>query len=421
MNTYINIALDIFGLFVMVIILLSCVNEHIRNNRGTSKSFMALLVFVIAALISDLLSWVGEGRIELSTLTIVSNTAAVCFSYVTIICFMFYLRETINSKTKLLSGMLWLFSILSIATMIFLIANAFNGYVFYIDEFGHYVQVDDITMSIIYIQFPILSFVAIVLALIIDKTVDKMIRLSFMIYTIFPLIGVLTDYCIHGISLTYIGLVLSVLIIYANIYFQKQKMIERQKNALMVSQINPHFMYNTLSTIAAMCDISPKKAKQLTIEFSSYLRQNLNTLTADDLIPFEQELKHVECYLNIEKARFGDRLNILYSIQCQDFFVPALSIQPIVENAVRHGITKRARGGTIRILSYATDKAYIVEIKDDGIGFDTEKIISDGKKHIGIENVKSRLHIMCKGKVEIKSTVDIGTRITVEIPKKKGK
>jgi LytS/YehU family sensor histidine kinase len=248
-----------------------------------------------------------------------------------------------------------------------------------------------------------------------------MMKLSFIIYAIFPTIGVLLDYFIHGLSLTYIGLVLSVLIIYANIYFQKQKMIERQKNALMISQINPHFMYNTLSTIAAMCDISPKKAKQLTIEFSSYLRQNLNTLTADELIPFEQELKHIECYLNIEKARFGDRLNILYSIQCQDFFVPALSIQPIVENAVRHGITKRARGGTIRILSYATDKEYIVEIKDDGVGFDTEKIISDGKKHVGIENVKNRLHMMCKGKLEIKSTVGIGTRITVEIPKKKGK
>ena len=254
---YVNIALDAFGLFVMAIILLSCVNEHIRNQRGTSKPFMLLLVFIIATLISDLFSWIGEGHIELSTLTIASNTAAVCFSYISIVCFMFYLRENLNSKTKLLSVMIWLFGGLSIITIAFLIANAFYGYAFHINEFGHYVRSDNLVMSIVYLQFPVLSFLAIVLALIFTENADRMIKISFISYMIFPVIGVLLDYFIHGLSLTYICLVMSVLIIYANIYLQKQKMIEKQKNALMLSQINPHFVYNTLSTIAAMCDSSP--------------------------------------------------------------------------------------------------------------------------------------------------------------------
>lgn len=414
---YVNIALDVFGLLVMLIILLSCVNEHIRNSRSTSKSFMALLVFVIATLVSDLLSWIGEGNIELSMLTTVSNTVAVCFSYVTIICFMLYLRENLNNKSKLISAMVGLFGALSIITMMFLVANIFYKYAFYVDEFGHYVRVDDIMMSIIYLQFPVLSLIAIVLALILTETSDKMIKRSFIIYTIFPIVGVLLDYFIHGISLTYIGLVLSVLIIYANIYLQKQKMIERQKNALMLSQINPHFVYNTLSTIAAMCDTSPKQAKYLTIDFSQYLRRNIGSLRSEELIPFDQEMEHVACYLKIEKARFRERLNVVYSIQCKDFSIPPLTVQPLVENAVKHGITKKTSGGTIKISTFEEDSYHVVEIIDDGIGFDTE----NSEMHVGIENVRGRVAAMCKGHITIKSTVGVGTRVTIEIPKKKGK
>lgn len=414
---YVNIALDAFGLLVMVIILLSCVNEHVRNRRGTSKSFIALLVFIIATLIADLLSWIGEGNIELSTLTIVSNTVAVCFSYVTIICFMIYLKETLNTTSKLLSAMIYLFGALSIITTIFLTANTFYEYAFYIDEFGHYVRVDDTIMSVIYLQLPVLSFITIVLTLIFSKAADRMIKISFIIYTIFPVIGVLLDYYIHGLSLTYIGLVLSVLIIYANIYSQKQKMIEKQKNALMLSQINPHFVYNTLSTIASMCDISPKQAKYLTIDFSQYLRRNIGSLSSEELIPFESEMEHVACYLKIEKARFRERLNVIYSTQCKDFCVPPLTVQPLVENSIKHGITKKASGGTVKISTFEEEGSYVIEIIDDGVGFDTES----AEMHVGLENVKARVADMCRGTVTVKSTPSIGTRVTIKIPNKKGK
>lgn len=288
---------------------------------------------------------------------------------------------------------------------------------FYVDELGHYVRVDDITMSIIYLLFPVLSLITIVLALIFTETADKKIKLLFIIYTVFPIVGVLLDYYIHGLSLTYIGLVLSVLIIYANIYLQRQKMIDSQRNALMLSQINPHFVYNTLSTIASMCDISPKQAKYLTIDFSQYLRRNLSTLTCDETIPFDQELNHVECYLKIEKARFGERLNVLYSIQCKDFNVPTLTVQPLVENAIKHGITKKAKGGTVKIITYDTDTHYFIEIIDDGVGFDSNST----EMHVGLQNVRNRISAMCKGNLTVKSTVGVGTRVTIEIPKKKGK
>lgn len=414
---YVNIALDGFGLLVMFIILLSCLNEHIQNRRATSKSFIALLVFVIGTLVSDLLSWVGEGRVGLSMLTTVSNTVAVCFSYITIICFMIYLKENLNSKSKLLSAMIGLFSGLNVLTMAFLVANIFYKYAFYVDELGHYVRVDDLMMSVIYLQFPILSLIAIVLVLIFAETADKSVKRSFIIYTVFPTAGVVIDYFVHGLSLTYIGLVLSVLIIYANIYQQKQNMIERQKNALMLSQINPHFVYNTLSTIAAMCDSSPKQAKYLTIDFARYLRRNIDSLNGESLISFDQEMDHVACYLKIEQARFRERLNVIYSIQCKEFSLPPLTIQPLVENAVKHGITKRASGGTVKISTYEEDSCYIVRIIDDGVGFDAEKT----EQHVGLQNVSRRLAATCRGELTVKSTEGVGTCVTVAIPKKKGK
>ena len=249
------------------------------------------------------------------------------------------------------------------------------------------------------------------------KSSTKINRGVFVLYPLFPVAGVILDYTVHGISITYVGLTVSVLTIYTSIYLKKQKLIESQRNALMLSQINPHFIYNTLSTIASMCDIAPRQAKQLTVDFSKYLRQNLSSVTNEQTIPFEEELGHVECYLKIEKARFRERLNILYAIQCKDFEIPPLTVQPLVENAVKHGVTKKAVGGTIKISTYETDTHYIVEIKDDGIGFDADA--SD--IHVGIRNVQSRLMTMCKGSVHIKSTVDVGTRVTIELPKKKGK
>ena len=125
----------------------------------------------------------------------------------------------------------------------------------------------------------------------------------------------------------------------------------------------------------------------------------------------------MECYLKIEKARFRERLNVIYSIQCKDFEVPPLSIQPLVENAIKHGITKRAEGGTIKITTYDTATHYVVEIIDDGIGFDTEAT----QWHVGLANVQSRIMAISKGELTVKSTAGVGTRITLEIPKKKGK
>ena len=142
--------------------------------------------------------------------------------------------------------------------------------------------------------------------------------------------------------------------------------------ATMISQIQPHFIYNTLGTIEQLCITEPKEASKLVRNFSLYLRGNFSELDSVTPIRFEQELKHVEYYINIEKVRFPD-MNIEYDVEVTDFVLPALSVQPLVENAIKHGVTKKAEGGTVKLSTRLLDDYYYVIIEDDGIGFVTNQ------------------------------------------------
>ena len=185
----------------------------------------------------------------------------------------------------------------------------------------------------------------------------------------------------------------------------------------MVSQIRPHFMYNALSSIAILCKLNPETAYDATITFSDYLRGNMDSLKQTAPVPFTQELEHLKKYLYIEKLRFADKLNIEYDIQVTDFVLPLLSVQPLVENAVKHGVGMKKKGGTVTISTRETDNAYEVIIQDDGVGFDVNETKDDGRSHIGMENTRKRIKDMCGGDVIIESTVGEGTTAKVILPK----
>ena len=410
---YVNIALNTFALVVTLIILTSCLREFSRKRIG-STHFLLYQISVAVALVADTVGWIGEGQPSLSAMTITANTIMACACRIAILGFVGYLIASLYSNSHAARIVMYGLMVLCGMSILFCIGNAFYGYVYYVNEIGHYEHTGNIWMGFVYLLYPILAVVAIVLLALFAQSHVNISRGSFFVYTMFPLAGVVGDYTFHGLSLTCAGFAVSILAIYTSIYRTRQKELEAQKSALMLSQINPHFIYNTLSTIAAMCDISPQQAKHLTIDFSQYLRKNINSLSSEALIPFEQELEHVECYLKIEKARFRERLNVIYSVQCTDFSIPPLTVQPIVENAIKHGITKRADGGTVKICVYKEGNLYVIEIIDDGVGFDTDS----AEMHVGLQNVRSRLAAICHGNLTVKSTEGIGTKVRIEIPKK---
>ena len=188
---------------------------------------------------------------------------------------------------------------------------------------------------------------------------------------------------------------------------------------LMLSQIKPHFLYNALNTIKYLIKKDPKTAEQVVVKFSKYLRANMDSLTQKTPLPVEKELDHVANYTDIEKHRFGDRLNVVYDIGCKNFVILPLTIQPIVENAIKHGINQKPEGGTVTIKTYEDEDFFFVDISDDGVGFDVNQKPdeNDERSHVGVSNIKIRLKEMLKATVEVESTVGVGTKVLVKIPK----
>lgn len=190
-----------------------------------------------------------------------------------------------------------------------------------------------------------------------------------------------------------------------------------QRIQIMISQIQPHFLYNTLSTIQAMCATEPEKAPRIVEQFSRYLRQNMDSLNDANLIAIEKEIEHTRIYAEIEMAMFPN-IRVDFEVMDADFKLPALTIQPLVENAIRHGVRIREEGMVTVTTRRATEGHEIV-IQDNGKGFDTTKARADGG-HIGIANVRERLEKLCGGTLNIESTVGEGTRVMIRIPNAAG-
>ena len=193
--------------------------------------------------------------------------------------------------------------------------------------------------------------------------------------------------------------------------------LTQSRVSTMMSQIRPHFIYNTLGSIEQLCELDPPKAGELVHNFAKYLRGNFGELDNPKPILVSKEMEHVQHYINIENVRFPD-MTFSIEMHSTDFKLPALTIQPLVENAIKHGLMKLQKGGTIKVVCYETEESYCVRVEDDGAGFDTNLLL-DERAHVGIRNIRGRLQAMVNGTLEIKSSIGVGTKVLITIPKER--
>ena len=195
-------------------------------------------------------------------------------------------------------------------------------------------------------------------------------------------------------------------------------LVTGQRVQQMLSQIKPHFLHNALTLIIDLCDTAPQKAKEATVEFSRYLRGNMESIDRTGPISFEKELEHTKLYLDIEQMRFAGDLQVRYDIACTGFSLPALTVEPLAENAVRHGVREKPDGrGTVVIATRETPDGYEITVTDDGPGFDPDRLPEDGQMHVGIANVRERLRQIVDGSLEYRSAPGEGTAAIIRIPK----
>ena len=211
---------------------------------------------------------------------------------------------------------------------------------------------------------------------------------------------------------------------------KKEKELRDLENELQMirlrnftSQMQPHFLYNALGSIQEIILDDPAYASELIGDFTIHLRSCIRAMANDKPIPFGQELANIRAYVNIERMRFGDKLKILYDIQEDDFMILPLSVQPLVENAIRHGIYERGeQGGQVMIKTERIPGAVQISVEDNGVGFDVEKYRTDislGKRDsTGLKNIIFRLDKMMHARVDIQSTTGAGTKVIITVPDK---
>ena len=187
-----------------------------------------------------------------------------------------------------------------------------------------------------------------------------------------------------------------------------------QRIQIMMSQIQPHFLFNAFNTIRALYAKDPPLADRTLEDFSAYLRQNLESFTSDELVPITKELEHTRLYAEIEALRFPN-VRVEYRIEDSAVLIPALTIQPLVENAIRHGV-RSCRDGLVIISSARESGVHRITVQDNGVGFDVKKQEDGDGSHIGLRNVKERVEQMCGGTLLLQSEPGKGTCVTLLIP-----
>ena len=190
--------------------------------------------------------------------------------------------------------------------------------------------------------------------------------------------------------------------------------LDQSRIVLAMSQIRAHFIFNVLNAISGMCKYDPHKADETVLRFARYLRGNIDVMQEDRLESFSTTLRHLEDYVALEQIRFGDLISFRVNAEVQDFSLPPLVLQPIVENAIKHGLTPKSEGGTIYLHTCRVEKNIMISIADDGVGFNTAELA--GKDSIGLSNVRFRLKQIVGGEMQIESIPERGTVVVITIP-----
>ena len=252
------------------------------------------------------------------------------------------------------------------------------------------------------------------------KKISKRFFLALLIYILpttilvilymFAAVDLVVSFWVFLCALTMFALILT-----ANMknYLHQQREIANQRANVMILQMRPHFIYNTMMGIYYLCDQDSQKAKQVTLDFTTYLRKNFDALASEDTVPFKDELEHTRAYLAVEQAQFEDSLFVSFDTPHTLFRLPPLTLQPIVENSVKHGMAASDDPMHITIVTRQTDTTSEIIVEDDGPGFGS---VDNNEPHIALKNIRERLKLMCNGTLEISPREGGGTSVKVTIP-----
>ena len=249
---------------------------------------------------------------------------------------------------------------------------------------------------------------------------DKKQRAALLVYLVVPLLCTVIQMLFYGLLTIAIGTVLSALVMFLMLLSDQQEIFVRQteENArkefdIRILQMRPHFIYNALASIYYITQANPKQGLKVILDFSIYLRKVFNSVTKREPIPFEEELEHTRAYLAVEQARFEDKLHVFFDTPHTDFILPPLTLQPIVENAVKHGMDPEIECLTVTVRTRRVAGGSEITVEDDGADFFPPDDMEEG---VGLTSSRLRLERMCGGTLNIEPRKGGGAVATLRIP-----
>ena len=317
-------------------------------------------------------------------------------------------------KNKLLRTVILLWS----AFFVLLVSTFFTHNIYYItaDNIFH----RGFLFPLLILPLLMIMVINLIATLCSRKFLSRMTFNSFLVFSVPITTALLLHIFIDVTPLLDISIVISAVFMFGLILSEQikentrqQQEITRQRASVMMLQMRPHFVYNTLMTIYSLCNQDPQKARQVTLDFTNYLRKNFNAVANDSTIPFTAELEHTKAYLGVEQAQFEDMLFVKYDTPFTQFRLPPLTLQPIVENAVKHGMNPYLGPLHNYVRTRHTDAGTEIIVEDDGNGYDPTDTT---KPHTALENIENRLQQQCAGTFSIKPRPNGGTVVNIFIP-----
>lgn len=423
----ITITSSICGMIITLLLMAATIFGGSLKGK-INRLYLVILVVVFAGCACDMMVSFLIGT-QMRLLLQIVNFTSYALGGLCIVIIPFYFYEYLSKSApvskkpfRFITGMGVLYILLAAVSEL---TEVFQ----WLDE-NNYYRAED-TLWVLQVPYIIGMLIVIFSTVKYAKQVGKRAHVTFISYLVLQLGAYAIELSVENAWVSYFASAAICFIMYINIQVElegraqvelegrareQELELAESRIAMMLSQIQPHFLYNSLTSIAVLCKLDPDKAQTAVTDFAHYLRSNLDSLQRRRMILFSDELDHVETYLALEKLRYGDKLRVEIDTPEMDFMLPPLTVQPIVENAVKHGIMKKEEGGRIKISTEAQGDLVQITVSDDGAGFTPEGAANDGRIHVGIENVRERLRAQCGGTLEIKSTPGEGTAASLILP-----
>lgn len=420
-----NVSFQIWGtvLSLIILIFLVCVG---RYKQKIEKLCISLIISNMLILLMDALAFYYRGRTGIGADIGVrlSNGLQFVFSSLLSCLFLMYVKEFIEYKSNV--RLMHVYKHTAVGFMLFSIAiilyNQVQPLIYQIGEDNLYVRLPGYALIMI---TPIVTLtVSLVLIIRYCHKMSFYKKVPFYLYIATLFIGILASTWKYGVVYSQISTTFAIIIMFLHLMLNQSKNIlkqEREQNQntmdVFMNQMGSHFLYNVLGTLSALCELDQNLAAQSINKFAQYLRSNMNSLSAKEPVPFYKELEHIRTYVDLEMLRFGESLNVQYEMETEDFYIPTLSIQSLVESAIHHGMNGKEGICNIWITTVELDEENVeIVIKDDGMGFDVSSMLKDEKEYLGLLNAKKRIECMVGGTVTIESIKEMGTKVTVVVP-----